>query len=586
MTLDAKKASLRIAAIYGLIGCAWILISDRILLWFVRDPILLDRLEIFKGWFFILASAALLAWLIHRYAAGYQREVEDRLTRERELFHRTQLLENVIANIPAYVFWKDRDSNYLGCNQRFASVAGVGRPEKIVGKTDYALGWGGDAAAPPRYSDSRVMEKGQPLLEFEERQRQADGNDAVFLGSKVPLRGEGDEVMGLIGIYTDITLLKRAEETLRQALHEAEDARIKLDGILASVPEGLIVTDLEDRVILMNRAAEDLLAIPQKEALGRSIDEAIKENPLRDRLKTVLAEKISVVILDVRLPGASRQRPRFIQARTSVIQSKEGGVAGMITLLLDTTREHEQDRLKTEFIATAARDFRGPLASIQGFSELLLARPDLPAEERSKFLTHINDEALTLSRFVKNHLDIALIESGGELHLERAPCDLSALLERMARYFREKNPRHRLEFDVPPSPVEAEVDGGRVEQVLNNVLANAIKYSPGGGTIRVRGEVHPDIFRIQVTDQGPGMPREEQERIFEKFFRGPASSKGTEGLGLGLNIAKHIVEAHGGAISVESAPGRGTIVTIALPLAGETKGSEPERAHRGERGPF
>ena len=586
MVFDAKKASWKIAVIYGVVGGAWILFSDRLLLWWVKDPFLMDRLEIYKGWFFVLASMTLIRWLVHRYAAISQRETEGRLHRERELAHRTQLLENVIANIPAYVFWKDRNSAYLGCNQRFASVAGVGRPEKIVGKTDFDLTWRQQAAEATRYSDLRVMEKRQPLLEFEERQRQADGNEAVFLASKVPLLGEGGDVIGIIGIYTDITLRKRTEENLRRTLQEAEDARNKLNAILASVPEGLLVTDLHDRVVLMNRAAEELLAVPQEEALGQPIEGVIKETVLQDRLKTVLAQKIPVVVLDVRLPGANRQRPRFIQARTSVIRSEGTGVTGMITLLLDTTREHEQDRLKTEFVATAAQDFRGPLASIQGFSELLLKRPELEATERARFLSHINDEALTLSRLLKNHLDIALIESGGELHLERSPCDLSGLLARMGRYFREKNPRHQLEVEVPDGPIEALVDGGRIEQVLNNVLANAVKYAPGGGTIRVTGEAQPQSFRIQVVDQGPGMPAEERERIFEKFFRGPTSSKGTEGLGLGMNIAKHIVDAHGGDISVASAPGEGTSVTITLPLAAKSKTPAPQVAHRQKRGSY
>lgn len=583
MAYDAKKAVWKIAVIYGIVGCLWILITDRVLLWLVHDPVLLARLETFKGWFFVLVSTGLIAWLVRRYALRYQREVEDRLNRDRELFHRTQLMENVIANIPAYVFWKDRDSVYLGCNQRFASVAGVARPEKIVGKTDFDLAWRQEAAEATRYSDFRVMEKRVPLLEFEERQRQADGNEAVFLASKVPLLDDGGEVMGLIGIYTDITLRKRAEENLRRAFQDAEDARNRLDGILASVPEGLIVTDMEDRVILMNRAAQDLLAVGQQEAVGQPIEGVIKEKRLRERLKAVLAQKISLVVLDVRLPGASRQRPRFIQARTSAIPSKEAGISGMITLLLDTTREHEQDRLKTEFVATATRDFRGPLASIQGFSELLLSRPELGTAERSKFLTHINDEALTLSRLVKNHLDIALIESGGELPLEKSPCDLADLLARMTRYFQEKNPRHRLVVEIPSHPIEAVVDCGRIEQVLNNVLVNAVKYSPGGGTIRVDGEVREKDFRIRVSDQGPGMPAEEQERIFEKFFRGPTSSKGTEGLGLGLNIAKHIVEAHGGDISVASTPGRGTVVTILLPMTTKTKTPAPKMARRLKR---
>lgn len=241
----------------------------------------------------------------------------------------------------------------------------------------------------------------------------------------------------------------------------------------------------------------------------------------------------------------------------------------MITVLLDTTAAHETDRMKTEFIAAAARDFRGPLASILGFSELLSSPEEPEAEERRRFLSFIHEEASTLLRMVRDHLDIALIESEGELLLERVPCDLTNLLGRLAHYHGGRASRHRLELHLPEAPVEAVIDGGRIEQVFNNVLGNAVKYSPDGGLLRVEGEQKGKCFQITVTDQGRGMSPEERDRMFEKFYRGPVSSRGTEGLGLGMNIARHVVEAHGGAIRVESVPGEGTTVEITLPLRPE-----------------
>jgi PAS domain S-box-containing protein len=564
--IQPGRTSLKVAIIYAVVGCLWVLASDRVLLWLFPDLDQLARLETLKGWFFVLASAGLLAGLVYHYVAVHQRESEKQQEIDRELHRRTGLLENILANIPAYVFWKDRDSVYLGCNQRFASVAGVGRPENIVGKTDFDLAWRREEAETTRISDRRVMEKRMPLLEVEEKHRQSDGGEATYLVSKVPLIDNAGGVMGIVGICTDITLRKRSEEELRRVLLEAQEARSRLSAILASAAEGLLVTDRGGRVTLMNEAAEELLGVDQAKVLGQPVQRAIGQAVLLERLLPVLTQKKSGVVLDVRLPATEGRPSRFLQARTSAFHAPEGGIAGMITVLLDTTEAHETDRMKTEFISAAARDFRGPLASILGFSELLLSPEGLGPEERHRFLSFINEEASTLSRIVKNHLDIAFIESEGELVLEKAPCDLTDLLGRLARYHAGKASRHRLELHLPETPVEAFVDRSRIEQVLNNVLGNAIKYSPDGGLVRVEGEPSGEDFRITVSDQGRGMSAEERERIFEKFYRGPVSSRGTEGLGLGMNIARHIVEAHGGTVKVESAPGDGTTVGITLPL--------------------
>ena len=567
--VSAGRTSLKVALIYAVVGCLWVLVSDRVLLWLFRDPAQMAWIETLKGWFFFLISAGLLAGLVHHYVAVGQREGEKQREIDRELHRRTGLMENIIANIPFYVFWKDRDSVYLGCNQRFASAAGVGRPGNIVGKTDFDLAWRREEAETTRISDRRVMEKRQPLLEVEEKHRQADGGEATYLVSKVPLLDNAGGVMGIVGIYTDITLRKRSEEQLRRALLEAQEARSRLSGILASAAEGLLVTDREDRVTLMNRAAEDLLGVDQRNVLGRPVERAIAQEALRERLLPVLAQKKNGVVLDVRLPATDRSSSRFLQARTAIFPAPGNAVGGMITVLLDTTAAHETDRMKTEFIAAAARDFRGPLASILGFSELLSSPEEPEAEERRRFLSFIHEEASTLLRMVRDHLDIALIESEGELVLERVPCDLTNLLGRLAHYHGGRASRHRLELHLPEAPVEAVIDGGRIEQVFNNVLGNAVKYSPDGGLLRVEGEQKGKCFRITVTDQGRGMSPEERERMFEKFYRGPVSSRGTEGLGLGMNIARHVVEAHGGAIRVESVPGKGTTVEITLPLRPE-----------------
>ncbi len=419
--VSAGRTSLKVALIYAVVGCLWVLVSDRVLLSIFRDPAQMARVETLKGWFFVLISAGLLAALVHHYVAAHQRESEKQREIDRELHRRTGLMENIIANIPFYVFWKDRDSVYLGCNQRFASAAGVARPENIVGKTDFDLAWRREEAETTRISDRRVMEKRQPLLEVEEKHRQADGGEATYLVSKVPLLDDAGGVMGIVGIYTDITLRKRSEEELHRALLEAQEARSRLSGILASAAEGLLVTDREDRVTLMNRAAEDLLGVDQRNVLGRPLSGPSSRRPSGSRsCRSWHRKKVgwSSTYGCLRPTGAP---PGICRPAPPPSRPRETRIAGMITVLLDTTAAHETDRMKTEFIAAAARDFRGPLASILGFSELL-SSPEGPCpEERRRFLSFIHEEASTLFRMVRDHLDIALIESEGRTAAGEGP---------------------------------------------------------------------------------------------------------------------------------------------------------------------
>jgi PAS domain S-box-containing protein len=218
-----QKASIKGAIIYALVAGAWILFSDRVLLWFFDDPILLTQAQTVKGWLFVGASALLLAWLMRHYI--------------RQAYREGALLEEVISHIPIYVFWKDREGRYLNCNQRFASVAGVGNRENIVGKTDYELLWRREDAELIRRNDFSVMTSGRPLLDVEETHLQADGGTATFLTSRVPLKGESGEVIGVLGICSDITRRKREEEELRESRDRAQanldaalDAIIEMDG--------------------------------------------------------------------------------------------------------------------------------------------------------------------------------------------------------------------------------------------------------------------------------------------------------------------------------------------------------------------
>ena len=353
---------------------------------------------------------------------------------------------------------------------------------------------------------------------------------------------------------------------LEKALNDTAQARDRIDGIVKSVADGLIVTDIYNRVILMNRTAEDLLGVRLSEVIDRPIDFSIQDETLRDRVRSTLEKKTEGYAFDFELPSDDPKHPRIMRARTSVITDKEGNQTGIVTIIHDVTHEREVDRMKTEFISTAAHELRTPLTSIQGFSEIMLTRDDISEEEKKRFLAYINKQSVSLTLIVSDLLDIARIESGRGFTLNKIAFDISDTIEQVVPYFKENAPEHRFEVVSPSGPIEVHADKQKIEQVLKNLLGNAVKYSPKGGLIRVISTVSMSQCEIAVEDHGIGMSTEEVEKIFDKFYRVDASNTAIEGTGLGMTIVKYIVEAHGGRIWVESAVGKGTTVRFTIPV--------------------
>jgi PAS domain S-box-containing protein len=393
-----------------------------------------------------------------------------------------------------------------------------------------------------------------------------------------------DGGLARLQVAMDITDLRRAEkkiqeystslermveertQELNEALSDAEQARDRIDGILKSVGDGLIVTDIYNRVILMNRAAERLLGARLSEVIERPIDFAIEDKTLREQIKTTLDKKETGYQIDFELRENGNKPPRTIRARTSVIEDKDGKQTGIVTIMHDVTYEREVDRMKTEFISTAAHELRTPLTSIQGFSEILSTRDDIEDEEKRKFLTYISKQSVNLGTIISNLLDISRIESGRELSLHTVPGDIADIIRSIVPYFQDTSPGYSFEIIVPEEPMELCLDREKVGRVLENILSNAVKYSPGGGVIRISGRVIQDHYQVSVEDQGIGMSREQWERIFDKFYRADTSNTAIPGTGLGMSIVKYLVEAHGGKVWVESELAKGTTVHFTLPL--------------------
>jgi signal transduction histidine kinase len=217
-------------------------------------------------------------------------------------------------------------------------------------------------------------------------------------------------------------------------------------------------------------------------------------------------------------------------------------------------------------LTTAAHEFRTPLTSVQGFSEILLTR-DLDKERQKRYLTMINTQATHLANIVRDLLDVARLEAGRGLEIKPEPTDLGQLIGETLLPFRETLSNHIL---VEPNLGEMPLvmaDRFRLAQVLENLISNAIKYSPEGGTVTISARTVRYRVELSIQDNGIGMTQEQQKHLFEKFYRADTSNTTISGTGLGLALCKLIVELHRGRIWIESEPGHGATVYFTLPIA-------------------
>jgi len=480
---------------------------------------------------------------------------------ERQLLEQRVLLQNIIDSVPCSVFWKDRHCAYLGCNAQSAQDLGLKSPLQIVGKTDYDLQVDRTEADFYVRCDREVMDGGRPLLDIEETQLRPDGKRAVLLTSKVPLRDGCGEVIGVLGVYADITQRKATEEALR-----ASEERHR--HLFEHNPCPMFVYDGETLAYLaVNDAA--------LQQYGYSRDEF-----LRMTLKDIRPPEDVPALLEC----LAQARPQFerrgvwrhckkdgtvIEVDIGAHALDFGGRPAWICMALDVTekrRLEEQLRHSQKLEAIGrlaggvAHDFNNLLTVIRGYCDILQSElpADGPGPELVGEIRRAQERAAALTRqllaFSRKQVLAPRV-----LDLNGVVADVEKMLRRLIG--EDVNLTLRLALDL--GAVFA--DPGQVEQVLLNLAVNARDAMPRGGglTIETRNGDGPGrSVVLAVSDTGCGMSEDVKAHLFEPFFTTKEVGKGT---GLGLAVVHGIVEQSGGRIEVDTAPGCGTTFRILLP---------------------
>ncbi len=397
---------------------------------------------------------------------------------------------------------------------------------------------------------------------------------------------------GLAGVFrnlshrlTDATRrFEQAEERSRRLELDERVSRIekrRLEAILAAMAEPVIVTDGDGRVNFVNPAAQTHLGLPSGGAPRRDLAELLPDSALPALFRQWSTSGGMAVRRNAEFTNGERWYSATLArmewpddgARTDDDRARSflSTAPGAVILVRDITRDKESSTAKSEFVSRVAHELRSPLSSIRACVEMLLSGEAADDRTRGEYNEIIETESDRLARLIDNMLNISRIEAG-TVRVNKAPLSLSVVVKEAVNVVRPQAGARDISLveDLSPAMHEVTADRDLLHQALHNLLNNAVKYTPSGGTITVRMSVNEPqrTLSVSVSDTGVGIPESDLPRVFDKFFRVESSARMAKGTGLGLNLVKHLVETvHDGRVTVASRVGQGTTFTIVLPLA-------------------
>jgi len=368
--------------------------------------------------------------------------------------------------------------------------------------------------------------------------------------------GSRDEIGELAGSINDMA------DRLRHTIDEITAEKDRAQAMLDSMSDVVLALDRKGRIIKVNPAVETTFGIPRADCVGRSVVEVIRNFDLDMVLQRVQATNSQLV----REVSIISPEPRVFMLRATPLAGSTKG--GMVVLLRDISERKRMEQMRSEFMSNVSHELRTPLTSIRGFVETLQDSGTDDPEMTRHFLEIIATETARLSNLVDDLLDLSRIEERRVVHRWQRE-DIGTLVDQVLTVCgsRAEDKQIAVKANLQPRLPRLFGDPDLLAQVFINLVDNAIKYTPEGGTITISAQVEGDEIRIDVADSGVGIPAENLPRVFERFYRvEKARTRGAGGTGLGLAIVKHIVKGHGGRVDVKSVVGKGTVFSVFLPL--------------------
>ena len=515
---------------------------------------------------------------------GARQDVTALRAREAQLREAEERFRLAFDEAPIGVALVAPDGHWLRVNRALCNIVGYS-PEEMLQLSFQDITHPDDVGADLEYV-RRLLSGEIRTNEIEKRYVHADGH-VVWIQLNVSLaRDEAGEPLHFITQIQDISGRKATEEKLR-----ASEGRFR--GLLESAPDAMVIVGADGRIVLVNRQAEQMFGFLRDELIGQPVETLIPQK-FRDRHASHRSgfsgdSRARPMGAGLELFGVRRDGSEFpVEISLSPLETDEGLLVSaavrditerkraesIVLSALKRERElteplRELDRIKSDFVATVSHELRTPLTNIVGTIELL-AEGDFGelTPQQTRIVDVLDRNSHRLLDLIRDLLDLSQIESGG-LGLHLAQTDLGHLLDRIGGQVAPaaESKRLALVFQVERGLGAAMVDGPQLERALVNLMTNAIKFTPSEGTVTVRAQRAGGRVVFAIADTGIGIPEDEKQHLFTRFFRSSiVTEKAIPGSGLGLVIVKSIVEGHGGTITVDSALGKGTTVTVALPL--------------------
>ena len=366
-------------------------------------------------------------------------------------------------------------------------------------------------------------------------------------------------------------------ELVKERTEQLAEEKELLAFTLSSMGDAVVAVDVDNRIVLFNKAAEQLTGWRFEEAHNKQVDDIIKiineqtRQPAESPIDRVLeSRKIETgTVHDVLVARIGRQCP--LSATAAPIRRNDGTMTGIVMVFRDVSQQREIDRMKSDFISSVSHELRTPLTTIRAYAETMLHDKNMTEETKIEFLQVINEESDRLTNLINGILEISRIESG-TIEITRAPVNITSVVSRAVESLKHLAGKKKilLEAAIAEHLPEFFGDETKIHSMVTNLLNNAIKFTPENGHIAVSAQVNNDELVIRVSDNGMGIPKEDLTKIFGRFYRVHRPGKQIQGTGLGLAIVKEIVLRHDGRIDVESEVDKGSTFTVYLPITPQT----------------